>query len=221
MRESKSDKLKKSAPLSQVLELEDFESLSAELKAWRTDEEIRTIEYQKGSGLVLGFVKGLRLSAKLIYAIRKSLSGTSLEVDWGHLLNEDGTSLSPECDVIIHKKGMINRWNGNLNPIMDFKFIKSSEAVAVISCKSEAKSIDKAHKKYCEKLNKYVDNMMLFAECCPKGRVDTLITRAKEAGYKGFWYLYTIDEKTNECCNNPRVWKSFLTTLKKICGADN
>lgn len=218
---SKSKEMRKSPRLSHILELEDFEGLTAELQSWRTDKYVQTTELKKGSGLVLGFVKGLRLSARLIYAIRKNLSTTSLEVDWGHLLDKDGMSLSPECDIIIHKKGYVREWNGNSNPVMNFKFIKSTDTIAVISCKSYAKSIDKPYKAYCERIREYVNNVMLFAECCPKRRAVALNEKAKKAGYKGFWYLYSVDEQTNETCKDPKVWENFLRTLKKVCGARN
>lgn len=200
--------------LGKRLRLEDFEALCAELAKWRTDRNNLTLNRKKGSGNVLGFVKGLRLSARLIYAVRKSLSGTSLGVDWGHLLNPDEDSLSPECDIIVHRGEFIQEWDGTKNPVMNFKFIKCDQAIAVISCKSFAKSIDPS---YCLLLKPYIDNILLFAECCTPGSKDALQERAKKAGYKGFWYLYTFDDKTSEIIRDPDVWIDFLQTLKNIC----
>ena len=174
---------KSSGVLGKTLRLADFESLATELKGWRTSE-LQDIEKSKGSGLVLGFVKGLRLSAGLIYVLRKRLSGNQLEVHWGHLLDSYHDSCSPECDVIIHKKGFYEEWNGHDDRVMDFKFIECDNALAVISCKSYAKKVDAD---YPKKLSPYVTQVILFAECCPPEQYDKLCLQAKKAGYQGFW----------------------------------
>ena len=158
--------------LGQHLEMERFHGLAASLAEWRTNAELTKLEVQKGSGLVLGFVKGLRLSAQLVYILRGRLASTGLEVDWGHLLGPEGNPCSPECDVIIHNSGYHEQWNGPRgvgHPVMDFKFIKCTETVAVVSCKSMAENIDT---EYAKKLKPYIKKILLFAECCSASKVN-------------------------------------------------
>ena len=121
--------------------------------------------------------------------------------------------LSPECDIIIHSGGCIQRWNGNANPVMNFTFIESSSAVAIISCKSFTRSIDV---EYSGQIRRHVRDVLIFAECCSPGSVERLKESAKSAGYKGFWYLYTCNPKTSICAFNEREWENFLSVIKKI-----
>jgi hypothetical protein len=200
-------------PLGQQFNLARFESLRADLQRWRTDIELRDLETVKGSSLVLGFVKGLRLSAQLIYILRDRLSGTTLEVDWGHLVGPDGKSCSPECDIIVHEKGYDERWNGDSRPVMDFKFIRCTKAVAVISCKSFAEAIDKD---YAKKLHCFVNRVLVFAECCAPEKIKKLESDAKKYGYVGFWHLYAFDKNTGECTQDPKVWEDFLKIILRI-----
>lgn len=199
--------------LTTHLNLQEFHSLKEELSQWRINPQIQEMEREKPGGIILGFVKGLRLSARLIYAIREHLSSTDLQVDWGHLLTEEGNSCSPECDIIIHSPGHEREWNGNEHKIMDFKFINCRQAVAVISCKSLIKTVDR---KYPQRLKPYVDKVLLFAECCEPNAVNRLKASAKSAGYTGFWYLYTCNQATCECTVDPKHWEKFLRTLKSI-----
>ena len=191
-----------------------FERLAAELQPWRADDDLRAIEAAKGSALVLPFVKGLHLSAQLTYLVRNQLSDMSgLEVDWGHLLDAEENSCSPECDIIVHNKGWVESWNGDPHPIMDFKFIKCENARAVVSCKSFAKDIDK---NYCNAMARYVKHILIFAECCSPKNAPKLEKRAKALGYTGFWYLYTMDQETGECANCPDKWEDFLQTIRNL-----
>jgi hypothetical protein len=195
-----------------ALRLSAFERLAGELKRWRTSDDLKIIEAAKGSAIVFPFVKGLRLSAQLVYMLRTELSDTDLEVDWGHLLDAQEKSCSPECDIIIHRKGHVGRWNGNEHAIMDFRFVRHTEAVAVVSCKSLAKDVDAA---YAKKLRPYVRQVLLFAECCAPSKVAHLKQKAKKAGYAGFWPLYTYDENTGEDRNDPDNWQDFLDAVQR------
>jgi hypothetical protein len=206
---------KNGAILRDVLRLERFEGLAGELKPWRKSDDLKVIQSAKGSALVLPFVKGLRLSAQLIYILRTRLSHTNLEVDWGHLLNDEEVSCSPECDVIIHHRGCWQEWNGSEHGVMHFRFVESKHAVAVVSCKSFAKKIDP---EYAKKLRPYVKDVFLFAECCAPKQIGSLRSKAAAAGYAGFWYLYTYDEATGECENDPRSWRAFLTAVEAKVG---
>jgi hypothetical protein len=128
------------------------------------------------------------------------------------LLDVSGEYCSPECDVIIHKPGSHTRWNGSEKPVMDFRFIKCSEALAVISCKSFTVGVDR---RYCQELRRYVKRVWLFAECCRPNAVDRLTKKAKQAGYSGFWYLYTWDG-SSPISPNPESWLDFLKALRNL-----
>ncbi|MFQ5821494.1 MAG: hypothetical protein ACE5I5_16040, partial [Candidatus Heimdallarchaeota archaeon] len=109
-----------------------YNGLIGDFSTWRVDDFIRQMEADRCKGRILPFVRGLRLSAHLIYTIREILSGTELEANWGHLLDEEGNYCSAECDIIIHLRGHYMRWNGSIDPIMDFRFIEQQNAIAVI-----------------------------------------------------------------------------------------
>jgi hypothetical protein len=172
------------------------------------------MEKNKAEGRVLAFVRGLRLSAHLIYAIREILPGSGLKADWGHILDDEGLKCSPECDVIIHRKHRAS-WNGTRQPVMDFKFVDRDEAVAVISCKSYLKSIDQDYEDYSRKVGSYVHNLWLFAECCPPGSVRRLRKASREAGYSKFWYLYTWDGERS-LHPNEKMWFDFLESVRSL-----
>lgn len=195
---------------AETLRLAGLRRLASELQPWRTNVDLKVLEAAKGSALVLPFVKGLRLSAQLIYIFRNELSETDVQVDWGHLLDDKGGSFSPECDIIIHHRGHVEEWNGSQQPVMHFKFVKRELAVAVISCKSYAMPVDA---EYVQKLRRYVRHVFLFAECCAPNKVASLRKKAKKAGYAAFGYLYTYDEKSRICINDEKGWPDFLDAV--------
>jgi hypothetical protein len=201
--------------LATQLYLQEFHSLKQELSQWRVNPQIQEMERESPGGVILGFVKGLRLSARLIYAIREHVSPFGLEVDWGHLLTESGDSCSPECDIIIHLPGFEREWNGHEHGIMNFKFINCREAIAVISCKSFIRAVDRS---YCRKLRPYVGKVFLFAECCEPNTVNRLKRSAQSAGYVGFWYLYACNQATSVCTVDENQWLDFLVKLRRIAG---
>jgi hypothetical protein len=197
------------------LDLGPFDALCGELGARRIDSVIPEIQQGTGRGRILGFVRGLRVSAHLIYAIRDALSGTDLEADWGHILDGEGISCSPECDVIIHRRGWKTRWNGRHDPVMDFKFIESSKAVAVVSCKSYVTRIGQEHRDYCTRVKRYARRVWFFGECCNPEAVARLTRAARSAGYAGFWYLYAWDGKRS-IEPNRQGWLDFLRALRQL-----
>jgi len=197
--------------LGRILRLEQFHSLSEELLQWRVDPQIEQMQECKRGGIILPFVKGLRLSARLIYAIRPLLP-SGYQVDWGHLLTPDEESCSPECDIIIYKNGYVRRWNDHTDPVMDFKFVSCRNAIAVISCKSLLRSVDR---RYCKNLKQYVSSVLLFAECCGLRDLDRLRKAAINAGYKGFWYLHAMTEG-GVYEKHEKVWEDFLETVVSL-----
>src|SRR6266576_7224155 len=102
--------------LGQVLRVEQLTALTVELQKLRSNPPIVKRRAGIREGDILGFVRGLRLSARLIYFLRERLSSTGLEVNWGHLLDQSEESCSPECDVIVHTPGHVREWNGGNAP---------------------------------------------------------------------------------------------------------
>src|SRR2546430_3267930 len=94
-----------------TLGTEPLNTLFANLKDLRSAPPLTKRDDGKYEGDILGFVKGLRLSAGVIYFLKQRLSGLSVDVSWGHLLDEQERSCSPECDVIVHN-GYLLQWNG-------------------------------------------------------------------------------------------------------------
>ena len=151
------------------LGLEQLNELVTDLQSLRNNPPFVTVKPGKREGDILGFVRGLRLSARLTYFLRERFSHTEYEVNWGHLLDANLASCSPECDVVIHEKGHHRKWNGGEQPIMDFRFILASRAKVVVSCKSTLSSID-IH--YPAALKAFgVKKVFLFAECCEESRL--------------------------------------------------
>ncbi|MBT9138685.1 MAG: hypothetical protein DDT30_01192 [Dehalococcoidia bacterium] len=191
-----------------------FWKMYGDFTHWRIDPFIRQLETKKQKGRILPFVRGLRLSAHLIYAIREILSGSGLTANWGHLLDKSNTFCSCECDVIIHHNGHIGRWDGTEKPIMDFRFIEQQKAVAVISCKSYLRSGD-IDREYCELMKQFVNKIWLFSECCGPRSAQNIRSRALEYGYEDFWHLYTWSRQTDPEPNKIG-WNKFVEEVRKL-----
>lgn len=202
-----------------ALQKENYDTIKAQLLSYRLNPFIREKEGEAGAnkGLIFPFARGLRFSALLIYAIRESLSGSDLEVNWGQIVDDDGYACSGECDIIIHKKGHWKKWNGNDsgNHIMDFRFIEKENAIAVISCKSYLTK-SAIEKTYCENILKYVDKVWLFAECCGPESVDLIRTESAAIGYSNFWYLYTWSRSTDQILDDETGWHHFIASIKAL-----
>lgn len=196
-----------------IFDEQQFENLVAELWAYRRSEFIKKLRKRKGKGLILPFVMGLRLSSKLIYIVRNLLDGTGMTANWGHILDESGTELSLECDIIVHKAGVLRQWNDNPKPVLDFNFIEASKAKAVISCKSLIRP-DLVDAKYTNEMRSYVDNVWLFAEYCKTNSVDNIKETAHKCGYDKFWYLYS---ESKDIIDKPaQLWHDFIDTIRKM-----
>lgn len=202
-----------------VLERQRFHTIKAGMQEYRLDEFIRQAESQSGSnkGTILPFVRGLRFSALLIYAIREILTGSGLTASWGHLIDSEGIYCSRECDIIIHPEGHIMRWNGDggKNPVMDFKFVECEEALAVVSCKSYL-TPSKIEQDYAVDLKRYVNKVWLFSECCQEGKLEIAKERSELYGYEKFWTLYTWNRENNSVADCLDHWDDFVNTLKQM-----
>ena len=169
----------------------------------------------KYEGDILAFVKGLRISSLLTYCLRDWLSGSQWEASWGHVVNKEGQSCSPECDIIIHK-GYIRHWNGDggVKPVMDFKFVEATDVLAVVSCKSRVTSVDGD---YPGQLSKYgVDKVLLFGECCSETNYINLDSKAKGAGYLGLWCAYHHDGSGEGFITNENMYADFYKTVRDL-----
>ncbi|MCK4785290.1 MAG: hypothetical protein KAV87_16185 [Desulfobacteraceae bacterium] len=197
-----------------LLDEKPFMDMFTDFSWWRIDNFVRQMDARRSAGRVLPFVRGLRLSAHLIYAIRKNLAGTDLTANWGHLLDKSGGFCSRECDVIIHHEGPCRQWNGNREPVMDFRFVEQQEAVVVISCKSYIRSGD-IDTEYCELMKPFVKKIWLFAECCGPRSAESIEKKAREFGYKKFWYLYKWSKQTDPEPNR-NGWNKFVKEVRKL-----
>jgi len=195
------------------LRTEQLRALTAELIGVKEYPPI----VHKGKGIyegdILGFVKGLRFSARVIYCLREQLSDLNYCINWGHLLNDSGKSCSPECDIIVHTKGEIRQWNGaTKDPVMNFCFVPARYAQAVISCKSKLDDIDA---KYPKSLKKYgVKQVFLIAECCKYSRYKFLRQKARHLGYSDLHCLYFL-EKDDKYTIVEKIHLDFITRIRK------
>jgi hypothetical protein len=202
-------------PLDLHLRRERFRQMNAELSGFRI-EALRPARDPRHPGSILQFVRGLRVSAHLVYAIRDQLHGSELEAHWGHLIGADGITCSPECDVIIHRKGPVRHWNGSSEPVMDFWFVDSEHAVAVVSCKSLVESVGADIGDYCQKVKRYVARLAFFAECCPQGKEQSVAESVRQAGYEMFSYLYSHNDSTGFQQPNEPGWDEFIEWVEDL-----
>jgi hypothetical protein len=181
-----------------TLSVQQLETLSAELQKLRDHPPLTRRQGGKYEGDILGFVKGLRFSARVIYFLREWLSDTHFEVNWGHVLNAEEQSCSPECDIIIHSKGHVRKWNGDggTDPVMNFRFVRAEDVRAVVSCKSQMNAIDPDYPKALKQFG--IRKVFLFAECCREDQLASLRAKAKGAGYSGLWCLYFTKKGTDD-----------------------
>jgi len=202
-------KKRRTLSMAQTLALEPFRGLTEELVWYRQGQTGSADGAQCG---VLPFVRGLRLSARLIYEMRQRLNGSGLKVNWGHLVDEQRNILSKECDIIVHR-GSFRNWNGSAKPVMDFHFVMATKAVAVVSCKTTIASVDAP---YARNIRKFVHNVCLFGECCSNKDIARLAKQARSAGYAGMWFLYAQEEDGDRTVANEEIldFLGFLDRLK-------
>lgn len=195
--------------MAQALALGPFEGLIAELASYKQGQ---TGSADGAQCSVLPFVRGLRLSAKLIYEMRQRLNGCGLKVNWGHLVDEQRNILSKECDIIVHR-GSFRNWNGSAKPVMDFHFVMATKAVAVVSCKTTIASVDAP---YAKNIRGFVRNVCLFGECCSKKDIARLAKQARSAGYARMWFLYAQEDDGDRIVAYDKIldFLSFLDGLK-------
>jgi len=204
----------------QNLDRATYYKITSGMSNYRIDNFIREAEAKEGSGkgVVLGFVRGLRLSSLLIYAIRQYLHGSGLTANWGHIIDAQDEYCSRECDIIIHSENIpLRQWDGDGSGshIMDFRFIPYDAAKVVISCKSFLTTAA-IEEDYCKDMLKSVGRVWLFAECCGPKSDERIEERAKEIGYENFWYLYKWNKGKNELTQTIEIWDNFVSEILKL-----
>jgi len=203
------------SPYRRAFFLRQFDTLCAKLFRYRIDPEL----YEARKSL-LPFIIGLRFSALLTYAIRHLLDNTEFTANWGVIIDESGEKrCSPECDIIIHKNGAEDAWNGGDDfggSVMDFHFVRRNAVKLVVSCKSHVTQIDQRMKDDIVNLADYAENVWLFAECCNAKQVTKLQQDAGDAGYKNFYYLYLLKEGQITPDFDERVWLDFTESLLSL-----
>lgn len=196
-----------------------YNNVSQPLLSHRIDPFIREVEVRKGKnkGYIMSFVRGLRMSALIIYQLREILSDTNYSAYWGQIIGDDGEYLSNECDIIISRKDAFEKkWNGQgTENIMDFRFISRNHVKLVISCKSFLTNSD-VEKEYCENMKNYISNIWLFAECCGPQSVAPITKTATEYGYSAFWHLYIWNRLTGETKLDEGIWKDFEKEIREL-----
>jgi hypothetical protein len=170
-----------------------------------------------GSPTIHDFVKGLILSTNIIDVIDKHLSRSRhIVADWGQIIDEDGNTLSKECDVIIYKNTAFKEIN---NKSIRFVLVDKKQTKVVIQVRSSIQSVTADDKKYCKELKKFVPEIWYIAECCwagSKNRADAIKRELKKVGYKHFFYFYRMDEKTLSKTIEYEPFVSFIKLVKKF-----
>jgi hypothetical protein len=205
--------------LGQGQEIAPFRALREELLVARECLPEVTIRRQNGKvrklGDILPFVKGLRLSARLIYILRDKLQDSDVQVNWGHVQDDRQRLCSPECDIIIHNGGVTDTWNGrNHQSVMDFRFIRRDAVKAIISCKSKCAAIDSDFPKVVKR-DFRIKYVFLFAESVQETKFAALKKKAKAAGYAGIWPLYRLDTKGG-VIQDPQDYLDFLGKVRSV-----
>jgi Domain of unknown function (DUF6602) len=169
-----------------------------------------------GSPTFHHFVKGLILSSEIISIIKEHLK-EGYHADWGQIIDlSDGNVLSSENDIIIYKEKPYKRWK---NDTMNFVLVDKSKVVTVIQCSSHIESLTEEHRKYCKNLLKFTPEIWYFAERCwakGPGRIKQIASNLRKAGYKKFFYLYFISERTLDKEWNETVLFDFVNLIEKI-----
>lgn len=196
-----------------------YTKVSQQLLSHRIDSFIREVEAREGKnkGYIMSFVRGLRMSALIIYQLREILSDTQYSAYWGQIISDDGKYLSNESDILISRKDAYEKkWNGDGDQnIMDFRFVKKDHVKAVISCKSFLTTA-KIEKDYIENMKKYTDQVWLFAECCGPESVQTIKDTSLGFGYNKFWHLYTWSRSSGETKLDETIWKEFELSVRSL-----
>lgn len=164
---------------------------SSELEGWVRRLQIqRVTSDQPGGSPLHRFVRGLMFSSKLVDYAEDHLPD-GFRADWGQVMDDDGTLLSPESDVIIYTGKARHRFKSRRT--MDYAIIPASQARLLIQCRAVLSSVTKELREYLERSRRFCPRIWLFVECCwakdDKQRAH-LAKQVRKAGFEKFFYLY-------------------------------
>lgn len=169
---------------------------------------------QFGNPTLHDFVKGLILSTNIIEVIDDHIPN-GFRADWGQLIDDDGNTLSKECDIIIYEgkphKPIKNR-------CISFVLVNKRQAKIVIQVRSSIQSVTKEAKDYCKAVRKFAPEIWFIAECCwakTERRGSKIEKELKKAGYKHFFYFCRMDDNADRTINHKSFLK-FIELIKKI-----
>lgn len=170
-----------------------------------------------GNPTIHDFVKGLILATNIIKVIEK-YQPEGYYTDWGQVIDKrSGDALSNESDIIIYKGKPGCKTIKNQS--MKFVLVDKNQARVVIEVKSGIDAVREGDKKYCKSLLKFVPEVWFFAECCwanSQSRVEAIRSKLRRAGYKQFFYLYSMDDERS-CKNiNYKQFVRFIELIKRI-----
>ena len=170
---------------------------------------------QFGNPTLHDFVKGLILSTNIIEVIEKYLPN-GYRADWGQVIDDDGNTLSKECDIIIYEGKPFKHIK---NKSISFVLISKKQARIIIQVRSSIQSVTNESKEYCKEVKKFVPEVWFVAECCwaKSERRCTAIKRdLKKAGYKQFIYFNRVDENTANRTPDYQPFLDFIKSIKRI-----
>lgn len=170
-----------------------------------------------GNPTIHDFVKGLILATNIIKVINK-YKPEGYYADWGQIIDKkNGNVLSNESDIIIYKGRPGCKTIENQS--MRFVLVDKNQARVVIQVKSGIAAVKDDDKKYCKSLSQFVPQVWFFTECCwanSESRIKDIGKKLKKAGYKQFFYLYSMDDKKScRRISYPQFIK-FIELIKKI-----
>jgi hypothetical protein len=169
---------------------------------------------QFGNPTLHDFVKGLILSTNIIEVIDKYVPN-GFRADWGQVIDNDGNTLSKECDIIIYKgkphKPIKNR-------SLSFVFVKKDQAKIIIQVRSSIQSVTKESREYSKAVRKFAPEIWFVVENCwakSEGRGKKIERELKKAGYKHFFYFCRMDDNADRTLNHKSFLK-FINLIKNI-----
>jgi hypothetical protein len=169
---------------------------------------------QFGNPTLHDFVKGLILSTNIIEVIDKYVPN-DFRADWGQVIDDDGNTLSKECDIIIYEgkphKPIKNR-------SLCFVLVNKAQVKIIIQVRSSIQSVTKESREYSRAVRKFAPEIWYVAENCwakTERRGVKIERELKKAGYKHFFYFCRMDDNADRTLNHKSFLK-FINLIKKI-----
>jgi len=168
-----------------------------------------------GNPTLHDFVKGLILSTNIIEVIDKHLP-KGYSADWGQVIDDDGNTLSKECDIIVYKGTPFKHIK---NKSISFVLINKDKAKIIIQVKSGIQSVTKDSTEYCKAVKRFAPEVWFMAECCwakSESRACKIGRELKKGGYRHFIYFYRMDDGTLIKTINYEPFVKFIKMIRKL-----